>query len=380
MFKFSPEQQKRALTLVVSGIILIVFYNVLTHLPWFVRFLKSMIFVFMPFILGFAFAFILAPVMYSLERSLFKKIKKPSLKRSLATFTTLILALALVAFFIVVIVPGLFTSISRFVSGFDGYSQQLTTFFNDLSARYNLSTEISDVITSAMDQLLNYFSSFLTQNVPNIINASISIFSRLMNVFLGFIVSIYILMDRERFALQIKRVTYAILPLAAADYAVRLVKNIGQTFRTFILERALNSLVIGLVSFIVFSLLRIEYAGIISVFIALANMIPVFGPYLGAIPSVIILLMVNPSQIPVFLIALIIIQQLEHQFIAKRIIGDSLRLPTFWILFAMVLGGGLFGIVGMFVCVPLFAVIYSLTSQRIKDRLKKREVDADETV
>ncbi|HOO28395.1 MAG TPA: AI-2E family transporter, partial [Lachnospiraceae bacterium] len=189
----------------------------------------------------------------------------------------------------------------------------------------------------------------------------------------------YLLASKELFCAQAKKLSYALLREERANNLINNMRFANKTFGGFLVGKILDSLIIGIICFVGTSILKIPYALLISVIVGVTNMIPFFGPYLGAIPCAIILIMINPMKCLIFLIFILILQQFDGNILGPKILGNSTGLSSFWVIFAITIFGGLLGILGMFIGVPLFAVIYSAIKTFVNQRLIKKQLPADTT-
>lgn len=375
----SQQAVKKIKTIFISGVIIILLYFFLTNLNVLSSLIRNGFGLLTPFIIGFAIAFVLKPLSEWIEIKVLGKLKwKASVKRFIAVFVAILLGVLAFIAVLMLGIPGLIASVQDFAGHFNTYVDSITDLINNVSERYHFSEEIQTTLTSVIDEIIKYLSSFLTNNLPNIINVSMNVINSLMNMMIGVIIAVYLLSDRERFMRQAKRVNYAVFNKRIADYLCRVVAMCSKTFYAFIVSKAVESVILAFTSYVVMYLFGIEYASIICVIIGITNLIPIFGPYLGALPSAFILVMVNPSHAITFLIIIIVLQQLIHHFISPQLMKDTLGIPSFWILFSIVIGGGLFGILGMFLAVPLFAVVYTLISHHINGELQDKEGVLDE--
>ena len=199
----------------------------------------------------------------------------------------------------------------------------------------------------------------------------------LKDVIIGLIIAIYFLFSKEKFCAQCKKAAYAILPRRRADGLIRNTRETSTVFGSFITGQLIDALIVGILCFIGMSILQLPYPPMISVIVAITNVIPFFGPYIGAIPSAILILLVNPLQAVYFVIFIIILQQIDGNIICPRILGETIGLNGFWIIFAIVVFGALFGFVGMIIGVPTFAMLYTWLKRWISRRLGKRNMPDD---
>lgn len=190
----------------------------------------------------------------------------------------------------------------------------------------------------------------------------------LKDFILGFIVSIYILYSKEMFMMQFKKLIYALFPVKSADKVILKSKHTNDVFTNFLSGKLLDSVIIGMICFILMTIFKMPYAILISCIIGITNIIPFFGPFIGAIPSSLLILLSEPKKTIIFVILILAIQQFDGNFLGPKILGNSLKLPTFWIMFSIFLFGGLFGVVGMIIGIPLFAVLCVNMQEFIKTR------------
>ena len=187
----------------------------------------------------------------------------------------------------------------------------------------------------------------------------------------------YLLYDEERFKKQVKMLLYGYLNERTASDTLHLLRLIKETFNKFIFGKFIDSLIIGILCYICCLIMRTPYAPLISVVVGQTNMIPVFGPFIGAIPCIFILLIINPIKAVEFAIFVLVLQQLDGNLIGPHILGDAVGLPTLWVMFAIIVGGAVFGIIGMFIGVPVFSVIFELTKERVHNNLALKKIDVD---
>jgi predicted PurR-regulated permease PerM len=208
-----------------------------------------------------------------------------------------------------------------------------------------------------------------------ILNFSWNFVSVLIRTVIGFIVSIYILLDRERFTVQFRKLTYAIFSKKQSERLFEISKLSARMFNSFIIGKTVDSLIVGVICYIFMLIFGWPYPVLISLIIGVTNMIPVFGPFIGAIPALFLLFIVDPSAALWFALFIIILQQIDGNIIGPLILQDSMGLPSLWIMFAIIIGGGFFGLIGMFLGVPVFAIIYVIVKEIVNQRLKDKEIE-----
>ncbi len=373
---FSSKVRENVVSLVLSGIILLTFYfivknfNVLRH---FFSFLNGILF---PFILGFAIAFLLMPVMKLIEEKLLGKVNFSfSIKRKISAFSSVILMFVIIYVLLSLVIPQIISSVITLANQLHDYIELTSVFVEDMMMKYNLDSTYLTGLLDTSEDVLQQAITLVINYLPQVINNSVKVFSFIINIFVSIIVAVYILLGKEKFEHQFKKLLYALLSTKAVERILSIATLTGDMFNNFIVGKAIDSFIIGILCFIGMSLLKMDYSVLISCIIGITNIVPFFGPFIGAIPSVFILFIVDPVQAIWFLIFILLLQQFDGNILGPLILGNSTGLPGFWTMFAIVVGGGLFGITGMFFGVPFFAVIYTLTKEWIDARLKEKQIE-----
>jgi len=356
---------------------------------------KTIINILMPVVFGLAIAYLLTPVLNFVEyRILFPlcklcKIKESGKRNSLVrgvgigitTFLFFLLIYSLCSMMLSQIVP----SISNIVANFDTYINNFTRWLNKLLED---NPEMRDYVIRSVNQysgeLENWLNdTVLTKTSSLIMTVSLSVISVLKvlwNFIIGFIISIYVLASKEKFTGQAKKMVYAVFKKDVANIVINDFCFTHKTFIGFISGKVLDSIIIGLLCFIGTTFLNTPYAALVSVVIGVTNVIPFFGPYLGAIPSIILIFIVDPVH-PLncvyFAIFILILQQFDGNFLGPKILGDSTGLTGFWVIFSITLFGGLWGVFGMIVGVPIFAVIYAAIRSMVDASLRKKKLPTE---
>ncbi len=373
---FSSKVRENVLSLVLSGIILLTFYFIVKHfsvLKQFFSFLNGILF---PFILGFAIAFLLMPIMKLIEEKLLGKVKLSfSVKRKISAFSSVILMFIVIYILLLLVVPQIISSIVTLANQLHGYITLTSSFIEDMMMENNLDSTYLTSFLDTSEDLLQRGITLIINYLPQVIDNSVRLLSFIIDVLVIIIVAIYILIGKEKFLYQFKKVLYAPLSVNAVERIISIFKLTGDMLNNFIVGKAIDSFIIGILCFIGMSLLKMDYSVLISCIIGITNIIPFFGPFIGAIPSVFILFIVDPVQAIWFLIFILLLQQFDGNILGPLILGNSTGLPSFWTMFAIIVGGGLFGITGMFLGVPLFAVIYTLVKEWLDARLKAKQIE-----
>lgn len=378
-----------ALLVIMGGIM---FYYLLFHSSNIKTAFGTIVGIMMPVVFGFILAYLLTPVLNSIEQKVLYPLRKvlklkegpKSRKRTrmLGVLTTTLLFYFIIHLLVSMLVSQIVPSIQNIVSNFDTYMTNVTTWMNQLLAD---NPDIKDYAISLINRYSVELERFLNETVLTksselIRTVSLSvlgIFKTLWNFIIGFIISIYILGSKEKFAVQAKKLIYACYAPESANVIINNFRFAHNTFIGFISGKILDSLIIGMLCFIGTTLLNTPYAALISVIIGMTNIIPFFGPFLGAIPSAILILVVDPMH-PLnciyFVIFVVILQQVDGNLIGPKILGDSTGLSGFWVIFAITLFGGLFDVLGMIVGVPIFAIIYAAVRSHVNSALIKRNM------
>ncbi len=384
MIPLKDPDNKKYIKLGVTGVAVIVvsllFFFLLFRLPELSRFAAVVAGILMPFLYGAAIAYVLSPVCNRLE-NLLAKIPALKEKKGVRSAIAIVLALALAVLIIwalvMLVIPQVWESIVAIANAIPGQLANANRWLHKvLEDQPQLQTLWDSVYSTAVDKFNEWMQTGLMPTVNTLITQITTqlaaFFSVLKNLFLGILISIYFLASRKLFAVQAKMVLYGIFPRRAAALIEDEMHYADKMFNGFLMGKLVDSAIIGVICFAVTSLLGFESAALISVVVGVTNIIPFFGPFIGAIPSALLLLLENPMHCLYFLIFIVILQQVDGNLIGPKILGNTTGLSSFWVLFSILLFGGLWGILGMIVGVPLFAVIYDIARRLIRFGLKKR--------
>ena len=312
-----------------------------------------------PFVYGFVLAYLLSPVLNWSERVVLKDIQNRKLRRTLGIILTYLLVTIFLTLFFWIIIPQIVQSLTGLVSNMPSYVQSLYLWVNTLADRFPeiaYSEELGKRLLEFLDQLYSMLEALL----PLVLSSVTKVTSGIIQFVVGIIISLYMLMSKERFFAQCKKLLTAILPDQAVTFVVNITREGNHRFSGFITGKILDSLIIGILAFICMHLMKMPYVLLCSFVIGVTNVIPYFGPFIGAIPCFLIILTVSPIKALWFAVFILILQQIDGNIIGPCILGDSTGLTAFWVIFAILLFGGNMGFVGMLIGVPLFALIYSL--------------------
>ncbi|MCD8119846.1 MAG: AI-2E family transporter [Lachnospiraceae bacterium] len=348
-------------------------------------------------VIGLVIAYLINPAMVFIEKIFFRifcKDKAPSdrmkkVARGVAVVLSLLLLLAVVIILIFMLVPQLIESITTLINQVPGQTQNVIRLFNEVldshSAWATENEELSETVNSYVTSLSDYAVNWLKENLLGSVNQVITtvtsgviiVVKFLFNLIVGLIVSIYVLCSKEKLLGTCKKIVYALRKQEAGDEVVATGRHINEIFSGFISGKILDSLIIGVLCFIGVTILNMPYPLLISVIIGVTNVIPFFGPYIGAVPTALIVLIYNPVQGLIYILFILILQQFDGNILGPKILGDSTGLSSFWVIFAILLGGGMFGVPGMILGVPTFASVYYLIKKYMERRLKAKNLPAD---
>ena len=360
--------------LVICGRILL--YLGISHISSIKASINDFIKTLQPFIIGGTLAYLLNFILRFYEDKIlshdfFKKLKR-SAKRGIGLLLTYITASIITYLFIQFVLPQLVDSIIGLVNNIPEYLNELTKVTNDIFDNLNLQPEYINLITDKFGEAVTYIITIISNLVPVIGNFVVGATSSILNIIIGIIVSIYILIDKEKFMALGKKIVYALCSEEKAKFTLRLATQSNMTFSRFIGGKILDSFIIGVLTFFILTIFKMPYVLLISVIVGVTNIIPFFGPFIGGIPAAIIILFVSPIQALWFVIIIIVIQQIDGNIIGPKILGDSIGISAFWILFSLLVAAKFMGFVGMVIGVPLFAIFYSIIKEIIEEKLRKK--------
>ncbi len=364
---------------------------VFSNLPGFFKVIKDFFSIIMPILFGVLFAYLMNPVMQFVENTLMRLISRlrrndqpdrgqMASRKKACHIIGVISALAVLLLFFYMafslVVPTLVENISTIANQetLSGYYERLTDWIEML---FSDSPDIGNWIIQQIRKIFDELETLISD--LNILDALRSVSSQLfgvlkgtMDFLLGLVIAVYMLLSKEKFLSQAKKIVVAMFSEKRANRLLEVGRRTNKIFSGFVLGKIIDSLIIGIICYIIMSLIGLPYPMLISVIIGVTNVIPFFGPLIGAIPSAFLILLVNPLQCFILIIFILVLQKFDGNILGPRILGDSVGLSSFWILISISVFSGLFGFAGMILGVPVFAVIYTLISDSVKRRLQKK--------
>ena len=329
-----------------------------------------------PFVFGFFFAYLISPIVVTLEKPL-KKIKKgkgEKIKRVISIVVSYLIVIGALTIIIVYIFPQMKNSVKDIGNSVKNGYNYVTNHLDEMNAMIpviNLGSVIEYIQNNLIDKLMSNSGTI----VPVVYHFSSSVLTSLYNIFMGLVISIYMIIDGQKLKNSIKRIIYALSPIEKAPAICKTISKCNHIFNGFLFGKAVDSLIIGILCFIAMSILQLPYSLLLSVIVGITNMIPYFGPIIGAIPGFVIYLFIDPKLSLFFAIMILILQQFDGLYLGPKILGDLTGIKPLWVIFGIVIGGAYFGAVGMFLGVPTVAVFMYLADLFIESKLKKKKID-----
>ncbi|XZM79671.1 AI-2E family transporter [Clostridium perfringens] len=358
-------------------IILLIFFFI--NIKDIMNFLYKFLGMLKPFIWGIAIAFILNIPVKLIEKNLGNSKFFKGMKRSFSITLTFLFFILAITLFILFVIPQLLSSISTLMNSIPEYLSQFEKFL-EVNAINNSQSQV--MMQNIINELLNMWKEILKvtsqivgTSLGYLLDFTLGITYGVINFFLALILAIYMLASKEILISQLKLIIYAFVSKNKADRIIELGKMCNEMFSKFILGQCTEALVIGVLCFIGMIILKMPYALLISVVIGVTALIPVFGAFLGTIPSAFIILIIDPIKALWFIIFIIVLQQLEGNLIYPRVVGSSIGLSALWVMFAMIVGGSLFGIIGMLIGIPIFGVVFKILKRVANRKINEKGIE-----
>ena len=373
----------------------ILFYMLLNHLTGIRIALRRLVSILSPFVWGLVIAYLLYPLLKIYQRGLFlplaRRIYKnkaradtaaPKLARGLSVLLCIITLLVIVGGVVWLVVPQLYASLEKLVTNSSDYVATADAWLTKMLADYpNLNAAISGMVGDMSNGLVKWVTEQLLPQIQGIItNLTMNLYYMLRgiyNILIGIVVSVYVLYSRESFSIHCKRILYCIFSLEAAEKILDATKFVNQVFMGFISGKILDSLIIGVICYVGCTILHTPYTVLVSAIVAITNIIPFFGPLIGAAFCAVIIVMTDPLAALFFCIFALLLQQFDGNFLGPKILGSTVGINGIWVLFAIIVGAGLFGFMGMLLGVPVVMVLYSFFRNMINKKLVRSGLPTD---
>lgn len=345
--------------------------------------LKTIWDIIFPFVLGGAIAFLTNVPMSFLEKKIFENVKKKNkivrkLKRPISLILTIVLVVGVIALVMFGVIPQLTRTMGTLVTSINDFIPQMQSWIGEFFHNNQEIMNLVDQIEFDPDQAIKWGISLLGNGAGNMMNTTMSavgsIVSGVATFFIAFSFACYILFQKEKLHIQIRKVFFAFLPRQKADTFLKVCSLTYRTFANFLAGQCLEAVILGSMFVVTLSILRMPYALLIGILIAFTALIPIFGAFIGCAVGSFLIFMVNPQQAILFVIVFLVLQQIEGNLIYPHVVGESVGLPSIWVLAAVTIGGNLMGIVGMLVFIPLLSVLYTIFREFVYLRLKKQNI------
>ena len=384
------KRDDRYFSAAIYACLVILFVFCLFNIGTIWTYVKKLLTICNPLIYGFVIAFIFNPLMRFFENKCFgfveKKKSNKKLRRILSLIATYIVFAILLTFVILIIVPHL-------ISSYNDFQQNLGDYFNTskdwVTKLFDPDADIGGIIKPILnridgEKLIESINKSLTNSYkliqtvsPHIVSFITGVVNSLKNAFLAIILSIYFLYTKEKFIAQLKKIGYALFNKEKFEHGTGVISRTGVIFENFISGKLIDSLIVGIICYIMCTIMSIKLALIVAFIVGITNIIPFFGPFIGAIPSAFLILITQPSKCIIFIIGVIVLQQVDGNIIGPKIIGDSIGLSPVWVMISIICMTGVLGITGMFIGVPLFAALYMIVSDVVDGKLVSKGLPAD---
>jgi predicted PurR-regulated permease PerM len=360
--------------IVIGAFIIYIFFNMKQTKTVISNFINTI----SPFIVALFIAFLINPMIKKLDNFLLQvvKLKSRGLRIFISMFTSYLLVIGGLTIMILYVTPQLIQSISDLVSKQSLMRDDVYKFFSGIYEKYpDLNLEaVVGYVENMIPDLFIQGTQLLSSMIPKLYLFSVSLIKMFVNILLSIVISCYLILDKRDLKFNAKRIIFSIMPEEKAKSFIQTGKECANIFNKFIVGKFIDSLIIGLLCFVIMFILRLPYSILISVIVGITNMIPYFGPFIGAVPGIVIYLFINPIQCLIFAGMIFLLQQFDGLYLGPKILGESTGLKPLWIILAITLGGAYAGVVGMFLGVPVVAVITYLLDKVIKKRLDSKNI------
>lgn len=372
-FDLKNSIQRKIFIYSSSLILAILAFLILTRINDIIHFIGSLFSLTAPFLIGFGIAFVLEGPVLWVQNRLINLHMPPSKARPLATFVVAILFILFIVFTFWVMIPSLADSIRVFLGNFTTYTDKLEKTIAELAVKWNLDLSQVQTWISKLD-IPSTLSGALSSSLNKMISYSYNIIHWVTNLVIAMAAGIYMILDKKNLLYSMRVVLYSLVGRKAGNFIVIYAMDAHNVFQQYIVGNILDSLIIGISCWFGCMILGFPYSPMIGLIVGITNIIPVFGPFLGAVPVIFLLLLIKPMDAFVFAVFILILQQIDGNVLKPLILGDKLGISGFWILFSVFMGGALFGPAGMFLGVPVFALVYEALKDFSNLHLHQRHI------
>ncbi|MBQ9993372.1 MAG: AI-2E family transporter [Clostridia bacterium] len=356
-------------------VVAITFYMLLSHIPAIRAALSDLFYYISPFLTGIILAYIFHPIYTGLNKYVFGRLKNRSAAHGLSVFFTVLLAIAIIGLLLWAIIPEVISSVKLLVADMDDYFESVKGKLDDLNSKIPYIDIDVDKIVGSWQKYIKKAADWVLNNITSILSTSYKVGQGVVDALIAFVMSIYVLAAQKNLFRAGKRFCYAIFKEETYNGIADFAKRSNTILKGYIGGNILDAVIIGVANLIFMAICGMPSAGLISIIVGVTNIIPTFGPFIGAIPSALILLILDPKSVLWFVIFTIILQQIDGNIIKPLLFGDSAGLAPIWVLVSIIVFGRMFGLVGMLLGVPLFAILRLLYEYFIEKRFEKKGVE-----
>ena len=339
-------------------------------------FIKMLISALQPVLVGIAIAYLLSPLLARVETGLGKLLSKnrprKKLCRTLGVLICFALFIAVLAAFLGIILPQVYYSIKSVITLLIGFLNTNGEKLSELLQKVGIIAIDGDDFVIAWEGLINQGVSYVSALFSNALAITQDLYSLILNLLVALAVSVYSLFEKERFGSQVKKVLYSVFSEDACASIVYWMSRSNRIFSGFISGKIYDSMLMGVLCYVCMRIFKMDYPELVSCIFGVTNVVPFFGPIVGGVIGTLLLLIVNPSTAIWFALLALVLQQLDGNVIGPHILGETIGLSAFWIMLAILVGGGIFGFMGMLLGAPVFAIIYALVKALVEYRLRQR--------
>lgn len=365
---------------ILLGTYLIILYFILLNIKYVINTFGSILSILSPFFIAFGIAFILNLPMKLFENNVFnfldnqKSSYVKNLKRPLSILATFISVIGLIIALGLFVIPQLSSSVSTLLDAIPDYARSFEDLVNSFFSSTELLQNLYNTLITTWKDLLQFIAGFLTASLTGILSTTLLLTNHVVNFVLSIVLAIYMLASKETLIHHCKKLLYALANKSLADKIIKLANLSNITFSKFVTGQCIEAIILGVLCFIGMTIFSMPYALLISVLIGITALIPVFGAFIGTIPAVFLILIINPIQALWFIVFILVLQQIEGNVIYPKVVGNSIGLPAIWVMMSMLVGGSTLGLLGMLIGIPVFSVLYQLVKHYANKKLDNKGI------
>lgn len=374
------EMKNKVKESLIVGTYIVVLAFLLLNVKGVTMVLGNIIVIIKPIIIALAMAFVLNILMRIFENKVFFFLDKQkskflrNLKRPLSILATFLFVIGMIVGITLFVIPQFIESLSTLIDAVPGYLNSFEAMLDKHLSSIELMKVIQDSVIDAWKEVLQVVGQLIGKSVTGILSVTVNITNMIFNFVVALVLAIYLLANKEKLILQSKKLLFAFLKKDVVEKILEVGRLTNVTFSSFIGGQCTEAIILGILCFIGMNIFKMPYALLISVLISVTSLIPVFGAFIGTIPAVFIILIINPIKAIWFVIFIIVLQQLEGNIIYPKVVGSSVGLSAIWVMVAITVGGSAFGLIGMLIGVPTVSVIYQLVSNATNNKLNKKGI------